>query len=178
MTGRTRSSTARTRALRAILVAVIALLGMLVSPGTASAVGEVRPTVECVVSNADGSRTAVFGYENSTGSAVTIEVGPKNKITPKVHGTPQPTTFEPGVHRGAFTVTVTGRNAPRWKVGTNSVTASASASACPSSTELPEEGNGTGPAIALAAAGLVGGVLVHRANRRARSLAAPGRDDA
>jgi hypothetical protein len=42
-----------------------------------------------------------------------------------------------------------------------------SAATCPSSTELPEEGNGTGPAIALVAAGLVGGVVVQRARRRA-----------
>jgi hypothetical protein len=42
-----------------------------------------------------------------------------------------------------------------------------SASACPPSTELPEAGNGTGPAIALGAAGLVGVVVVQRARRRA-----------
>ncbi len=47
---------------------------------------------------------------------------------------------------------------------------------CPASTDLPEEGNGTGPAIGLAAAGVVGAVLVHRT--RKRTPAPGGRDDA
>jgi hypothetical protein len=55
--------------------------------------------------------------------------------------------------------------------------AAASASrVCPASTDLPEEGNGTGPAIGLAAAGVVGAVLVHRARKRTPTPA--GRDDA
>jgi hypothetical protein len=56
--------------------------------------------------------------------------------------------------------------------------AASSSQVCPSSTELPEEGNGTGPAIGLAAAGVIGAVLVHRATRRARALGVRSRDDA
>ena len=167
------------RVARAALVAVIALVGLLALPATASAKGTVVPLLDCVVTNRDGSWTAVFGYRNTSSSTVTIPVGARNKVTPATYGAPQPTTFRPGTHHGTFTVPVTRGGGPMWHLdGTNLAARVGSARACPPSTELPEEGNGTGPAIALTAAGLVGGVMVHRANRRARALAAVGRGDA
>jgi hypothetical protein len=166
----------RARVTRAALVAVIAVLGLLALPGTASAKGTVVPLLDCVVTNRDGSWTAVFGYRNTSSSTVTIPAGARNKVTPATYGTPQPTTFRPGTHRGAFTVTVPRGGGPMWHLdGTNLAARHGSATACPPSTELPEEGNGTGPAIALAAAGLVGVVMVRRANRRAQVVAATGR---
>jgi len=39
-----------------------------------------RPLVECIAANRDGSFTAFFGYENTTGKTVTIPVGDKNKF--------------------------------------------------------------------------------------------------
>ena len=53
--------------------------------------------------------------------------------------------------------------------------AASSSQVCPSSTELPAQGNGLGPAIGVAAAGVVGAAWV----LRARALGtAGGRDDA
>ena len=182
MDGLPRSSTvrrARARVVRAALVAVIAVVGLLALPGTASAKGTVVPLLDCVVSNRDGSWTAVFGYRNTSSSTVSIPRGAKNKVTPVTYGTPQPTTFKPGTHRGVFTGTVTRGAGPMWHLdGTNLAARLGASPACPSSTELPEEGNGTGPAIALAAAGVIGAVLVGRANRRARALDAVSHDDA
>ena len=166
---------ARAGIVRVALVAVIAVAGLLALPGTASAKGTVVPLLDCVVTNGDGTWTAVFGYRNTSGSAVSIPSGPRNKVTPVTYGVPQPTTFRPGTHRGVFTVTVARGAGPMWHLdGTNLAARLGSATACPPSTELPEEGNGTGPAIALVVAGLVGAVGVQRARRRAPA----GRGDA
>jgi hypothetical protein len=166
---------ARAALTRAALVALIAVVGLLALPGTASAKGTVVPLLDCVVVNRDGSWTAVFGYRNTSSSPVSIPRGAQNKVTPVRYGTPQPTTFEPGTHHGAFTVPVSRGAGPMWHLdGTNLAARLGSATACPPSTELPEEGNGTGPAIALVAAGVVGAVVVQRARRRAMA----GRGDA
>ena len=166
-----RSSTVRrgrARVTRAALVALIAVVGWLALPGTASARGTVVPLLDCVVVDRNGSWTAVFGYENTSSSPVRIPTGARNKVTPVTHGTPQPTTFQPGTHRGAFTITVPRGAGPMWHLdGTNLAARLGTAPVCPPSTQMPAEGNGTGTAIALAAAGLVGAVCVHRARRRA-----------
>ena len=164
---------------RVALVAVIAVAGLLALPGTASAKGTVVPLLDCVVANDDGTWTAVFGYRNTSGSAVSIPSGPRNKVTPVTYGVPQPTTFQPGTHRGVFTVTVPRGAGPMWHLdGTNLAARPGSATACPSPTELPAEGNGTGAVIALAGAGVVGLALVRRAGRRAHALEVAVRDGA
>ena len=161
--------------LRAALVAVVAVVALVAAPGAASTRDTVVPLLDCVVTNEDGSWTAVFGYRNTTSSPVSIPTGPRNKVTPATVGSPQPTVFQPGTHRGAFTVTVPRGASPMWHLdGTNLAARLGSSTACPPSTELPEEGNGTGPAIALVVAGLVGAVAVQRARRRAPA----GRGDA
>ncbi len=187
MDGLPRSSTARrlrARATRAALVAVIALIGLLASPGTALAVGEVTPVLDCVRKNTNGTYTAVLGYSNKASVPITIPVGSRNKVEPASQNGRQPTTFQPGTQRGAFTMTLTSneymRSGNYWAIDGNIAyvgqVLAPGAAICPTSTELPEEGNGTGPAIGLAAAGVVGAVLVHRARKRA--LAVTGRDDA
>ena len=181
MDGLQRSSTARrlrARVTRAAMVAVIALIGLVAAPGTATAAGEVTPVLNCTKPAAGGGFTAVVGYDNTTGQDVTIPYGKQNRIVAGQYDGAQPTVFEAGRHDGAFTVTITTSSAT-WTLGRTLLLLKPSeAPACPSSTELPEEGNGTGPAIALAAAGLVGGVMVHRVNRRARVLTAASRGDA
>jgi hypothetical protein len=153
---------------RAALVAVVAVVALVATPGAASARGTVVPLLDCVVTNADGSWTAVFGYRNTASSAVHIPTGPRNKVTPVTSGSPQPTTFQPGTHRGAFTVPVPRGAGPMWHLdGTNLAARLGIAEACPSSTQMPAEGNGTGMAIGLVVAGLVGAVGVQRARRRA-----------
>ncbi|TFV62170.1 hypothetical protein E4P41_07935 [Geodermatophilus sp. DF01-2] len=187
MDGRKRSSRARragARVTRAALVAVIAAVGLLAAPGTASANWKVQPILDCHVENQDGSRTLVVGYTSYTRDGWRIQHGKKNGLFPSRLQGVQPTVFESGTVHGAFTVRVTAAElgaGARWELDgyvLDFAAASGTSPACPSSTELPEEGNGTGPAIGLVAAGMVGAVLVHRANRRARALAGAGRSDA
>jgi hypothetical protein len=178
-----RSSSARRRRghlVRAALVPVIAGVALVAVPGTASA-GSVTPVLNCTTPAAGGGFTAVVGYDNTTGQQVTIPYGKQNRIVPGQFDEVQPTVFAAGQHDGAFSVTVTTSSAT-WTLGSQLLLLKPSEGpACPSATELPEEGNGTGPAIALAVAGVVGAVTVHRIRRR--SLAAAGahaeeRDDA
>ena len=56
----------------------------------------VRPILECVADNGDGSYTAFFGYRNHNDTAVDIPVGPRNKFTPSPEDRGQPTRFHPG----------------------------------------------------------------------------------
>ena len=179
MDGGNRSSTARrvgAGVSRAALVAVIALVGLLALPGTASAAWKVEPVLDCHVSNADGSRTLVVGYTSYTWGVWGVPHGKKNVLYPSRLQGVQPTAFESGTTHGAFTVLVTAaelRQGARWELEGYVLDFAAAVDAtapCPPSSELPEEGNGTGPAIGLAAAGVVGAVLVQRANRRARAL--------
>jgi hypothetical protein len=175
MDSRSSSRHARGLLLRAALVAVVAVVALVATPGAASARGTVVPLLDCVVTDEDGSWTAVFGYRNTASSRVHIPTGPRNKVTPATVGTPQPTTFQPGTHRGVFTVPVPRGAGPMWHLdGTNLAARLGTATACPPSTQMPAEGNGTGAAIALVAAGLAGAVAVQRARRRAPS----GRGDA
>ena len=178
-----RSSTVwriRARLTRAALLAVIAVVGLLALPGTASAAWKVEPQLDCHVANADGSRTLVLAYTSYTWGVWNVPHGKKNTVYPSRLQGEQPTAFRSGTVHGAFTVRVTAaelRSGARWELEGYVLDFSAaigSTSPCPSSTELPEEGNGTGPAIGLLGAGLVGAVTVQRAGRRALA----GRGDA
>jgi hypothetical protein len=159
---------------RAALV-VVAVVALVAVPGAASARGTVVPLLDCVLTDDDGSWTAVFGYENTSSSPVRIPRGPRNQVTPAPVGSPQPTTFEPGTHRGAFTVPVPRGGGPMWHLdGTNLAARPGSATACPSAEELPADGNGAGWAIALAASALVGTVTLQQERRRARARRGDG----
>ncbi len=175
---------ARARLARAALVAVVVLVGLVAGPGPASAGSNgVTPILDCLRQNPNGSYTAVLGYTNTSRTAVTIPRGTWNRISPATYDGPQPTVFQPGTRHGAVTVTISKSEymgGPYWWLDGEFVywgwawTHDGSAATCPSSTELPVEGNGTGPVIALLAAGLVGGVAVQRARRQALA----GRGDA
>ncbi|MGR6966265.1 hypothetical protein ACU610_17530 [Geodermatophilus sp. URMC 61] len=190
MDGLSRSSTARrlrARAGRAALVAVIALIGLVASPGMASATGTytVKPVLNCYKENADDSWTVVVGYVNSSRKTTSIPRGAHNQAYPSKFASLPPTSFKPGTVNGAFTAKVSLADlyaGARWVLDGYTLDYRAAASSsrvCPSSTELPAQGNGLGPAIGLGVAGVVGAVLVVRANRRTRALAAAeGRDDA
>ena len=178
------------RAVHIALVALIAAVALVATPGVAAAQNgnqSVKPTLDCIRKNSNGTYTAVLGYNNTGSVRESIPVGTWNKLDPAKANGPLPTVFEPGLKRGVLTVTLTHdewMGGPNWYLDGAFVffgwswTRNDLATTCPSSTELPAAGNGTGPAIALVAAGLVGGVAVHRANRRARALAAAGRGDA
>lgn len=186
MDGLSRSSTARrlrARATRAALVAVIALIGLVAVPGVASAAATytVKPVLNCYKENPDRSWTVVVGYVNSSRTTVDIPRGPGNQAFTATFASLPPTSFRPGTVNGAFTAVVGLADlyaGARWVLDGHTLdyrAAASSSQVCPSSTELPAQGNGLGPAIGLAAAGVVGAVCVLRI--RARGTAG-GRDDA
>jgi hypothetical protein len=76
----------------------------------------VAPILECVQRNANGSYTARFGYDNTTGAAVTIPVGANNYFTPGAQNRGQAPVFNPGRVTNAFSVTFnsSGSNLGLW----------------------------------------------------------------
>lgn len=60
--------------------------------------------VTCIDNNADGTFSAVFGYESANAAAVTIAAGPSNDVSPGGPDQGQPTSFQPGNVASAFTV--------------------------------------------------------------------------
>ena len=72
----------------------------------------VAPQLSCVVKTGPKQYTARFGYDNTTGAAVTIPVGGQNYFTPGTQNRGQRTVFQPGRVTNAFSVvfTVTGNS--------------------------------------------------------------------
>ncbi|MGY1770157.1 hypothetical protein [Blastococcus sp. SYSU D00813] len=173
---------ARSRRHRARRLAATAAVGaaLALAPGAAAAAPnrsgppDVVPLVDCVTEHADGSWTAVFGYDNRTGSVVEIPVGPANQVTPPSSGQPQPTTFRAGVVHGAFRVTVERGGGPMWHLGRDDLAARKADTACPPTVQLPADGNGTGVLFGAAAATIAGAVLLHRHRERGDRTPAPG----
>jgi hypothetical protein len=56
----------------------------------------IKPILECVKANGDGTYTAFFGYYNENDDDVTIPIGVNNRFSPEPSDRGQPTTFEPG----------------------------------------------------------------------------------
>ena len=111
--------------------------------------------------------------------AATVERGRYNDMSPDQFDGTQVTRFAPGPHPGAFSVRVPASvSGVRWPILGTTVTADRTSSTrCPSSTELPADGNGMGVVIALAAAGAVGGTSVYVSRRRRdRGTPAPAAD--
>jgi hypothetical protein len=67
----------------------------------------VVPFLRCVRRVGGNTYTAYFGYDNSTGAAVTIPVGSNNYFTPGNQNRGQTTVFQPGRVTNAFSVTFT-----------------------------------------------------------------------
>ncbi|MGH7272493.1 MAG: hypothetical protein ACREJ3_18855, partial [Polyangiaceae bacterium] len=82
-----------------------------------------KPRLECITQPTTTEFRAVFGYENSFGSNVTVPVGPQNGFTPAPADRRQPTTFAAGVHASTFFVPFDGTNLT-WTLDGQSVTAS------------------------------------------------------
>ncbi len=68
--------------------------------------------VECVTSNTDGSKTAYFSYNNTTGQDMTIKTDSSVSTTNQFVSTSQtiapPTAFKAGTSKGSVVVTYTG----------------------------------------------------------------------
>ena len=175
--GRARPSRwARVAGRVAVAVALVAL-SLFIAPGPASAAGTVTPLLDCVVQNSNGSYTAVLGYSNTTGRTTTVPFGTYNVITPSKYDRVQPTTFYNGTYHGVFKITVSVYDiwySPGWQLNGDVIDyADVTSSACPPPTSLPAVGNGTGLAIGVVVAGIVGVLLLRRTLRRA-SLSSSG----
>jgi hypothetical protein len=167
---------ARVAARVAVAVALVAL-SLFIAPGPASAAGTVTPLLDCVVQNSNGSYTAVLGYSNTTGRTTSIPFGTYNVITPSKYDRVQPTTFHSGTYHGVFKVTVSAYDiwsSPEWRLNGDTIDyADVTANSCPPPTSLPAVGNGTGLAIGVVIAGVVGVLFLRRTLRRAQ-LSSPG----
>ncbi len=64
----------------------------------------IKPTMDCVSVNKDGTFNAFFGYSNTNGVAVSLSLGKNNQFTPLPDSQGQPTTFEPGTQTSVFAV--------------------------------------------------------------------------
>lgn len=158
---------------RLALALAAAALVVTGTPGLAAAAPRqsVEPLLDCVGVNRNGTFTLVLGYDNTWGKRVHIPYGWKNEITPSRFDGTQPRDFEPGVVHGAFSVTGTFQDLrgswPRWELDGNTLDAfDLRWNICPPGTEMPADGNGTGAAIALGVAAIVGVLLVYRTRRR------------
>jgi hypothetical protein len=89
----------------------------------------VRPVLECVRNNGDGTYTAFFGYKNDNNVSVYIPVGNKNKFTPTPQDRGQPRVFESGRHYKVFTVNFNGSNLV-WTLNGRTSTASSNSAPC------------------------------------------------
>jgi hypothetical protein len=88
----------------------------------------ITPAFEGWYKNDDGSFTMLIGYYNrNSKEAVTIPIGPNNKIEPGDPDQGQPTYFEPGRQWGVFTIKVPkdfGNKVIRWTLVANGETQS------------------------------------------------------
>lgn len=71
-------------------------------------------SVECVLANSDGTKTAYFSYNNATRETLSVPVSSvsssvlKNEFSPAAQDRGQPTSFLPGIHKGVLAVPLTG----------------------------------------------------------------------
>jgi hypothetical protein len=97
------------------------------------------PLLECVDNNGNGTYTAHFGYLNTTGSIITLPVGPKNMFVGGDKDRGQPTVFLPGEHLSEFTVVFDALDTLKWMLKADGdrrhqVEASATSEACATTT--------------------------------------------
>ncbi|WP_448522309.1 IPT/TIG domain-containing protein [Schleiferia thermophila] len=89
----------------------------------------VRPVLECVRNNGDGTYTANFGYKNDNDVSVYIPIGNRNKFTPTPQDRGQTRIFLPGRKYRVFTVNFNGSNLV-WTLNGRTSTASSNSAPC------------------------------------------------
>jgi len=72
-----------------------------------------KPTFACVTPNPQGSLTAIFGYQNDNGVAISVPYGSKNASARDTSNL-RPTRFEPAVRPFAFGVDFTSGQTASW----------------------------------------------------------------
>ena len=174
MRGTTRNGRARRRSrvgrrawISRLLLTLFLTGASVAAPGIASAEPlTLTGSVDCVIPGSGGAFTAILGYQNTLGHSVWLPDGWLNLLTPFNYSGRQPTTFDPGVHHGVFSVRITDGAATWWLVGTPVAITETSAPHCPPPTQMPGDGNGSGVAIGLVIAGVLGVLIVRRLQRR------------
>lgn len=128
----------------------------------------IQPLADCYASNGDGSITVVLGYTNPGDTTVTIPAGPDNTFNPTSYNGSLPTTFSPGTHHGAASVTVAQADLGDQLSWTLEGTRLGTTTAVPqcSGTPLPMIASGGAVVGTFVLAGLVGAVVLRRAGRR------------
>ena len=97
-------------------------------------------STECVLDNFNGTKTAFFSYNNATAQTISIAVGntssptTRNDVSPGGPNLAQPTSFTPGITKGAFSVALSGTSVT-WSIrplggAVSTATASAASPAC------------------------------------------------
>ena len=95
---------------------------------------QVKPILDCVAPNADGTYTAYFGYDNQNGVNMSIPYGRRNKAAMDTQNR-RPTEFAPGEHSFQFGVKFSGKQKVSYTLGAphggvSTVTASKHSRAC------------------------------------------------
>jgi hypothetical protein len=126
------------------------MLPFFLGTGLASAqTRHVRPVLECVQKNGNGTYTAFFGYKNENSVPVTIPIGCNNKFTPSPIDRGQPTVFQPGRQYRMFSVLFNGRNLVWTLKGRTSTASNNPAQACASTDTTRPSLTMTSPAESL-----------------------------
>ncbi len=108
---------------------------------------QLKPILECVQDNGDGSYTAYFGYKNFNAFKVAIPIGDMNYFSPEPSNRNQVTNFEPGrspsYPDASFAVLFDGNDLV-WHLEGMTSTASSSSTPCappptPTSSPIPED---------------------------------------
>jgi hypothetical protein len=99
------------------------------TPMASDACKMLEPIAECVWDNQDGTRTALWGWNNPTTDSAHIPPSNKNNISPGAADQGQPNLFGPGRHLNVFVTTFTGTWAS-WHLGNNDATVSTATRAC------------------------------------------------
>ena len=161
----------RRAAVRTGVAGLVAATAVVASPGTALAAGTITPLLDCWTVSGS-TTTLVLGYSNTKSKAAGYDVGgSSNHWSPSRYDGPQPDTFEVGTSHGTFSVRMDSADVATatWTLGSTTLDVSdamAATGSCPPGTALPADGNGTGWAITLVAAGGIGLAALHRGRRR------------
>src|SRR3954451_20113670 len=121
--------------------------------------GPVRPVLECVAVNGDGSYTAVFGSYNPSANEIAIPVGTQNFFDGDRPDLGQPTVFKADRQVAAFSL-VFREGTVTWNLAGRAAAASASSTPCNSGPDVSEAGMPVLLAVALM--GMSGGWLWRR----------------
>jgi cytoskeletal protein CcmA (bactofilin family) len=89
----------------------------------------VKPSLSCVSANSDGTMTAVWGFDNPSGAAVTIPAGARNSMSP-AYTDGQPTAFAAGSNTAAWTTRYAAGTTPMWTLDGNSAAVTPGSPAC------------------------------------------------